>query len=185
MTSQQAEARITVLREDLNRHNRLYYVEARPEISDREYDVLYDELKRLEEQFPALATPDSPTQRVGGAPLKEFKSVRHRLPMQSLDKTETPRELDNFEKRIRDELPGERIEYVIEPKIDGVSVSVLFEDGLFTRGVTRGDGSTGDDITANLKTIRDVPLRLKTKGRPPSLLEIRGEFTCGKMTAQT
>jgi len=163
----------------LNRHNRLYYVEARPEITDREYDALYDELKKLEEQFPALVTPDSPTQRVGGAPLKEFRSVQHRLPMMSLDNTYNFDELREFDKRVKKLLPNEPVEYVLEPKVDGVSISVLYENGHLTVGATRGDGSTGDDITANLKTIRAIPLALTPilphSDTPLRLLELRGE----------
>jgi DNA ligase (NAD+) len=160
------------LRAELERHNRLYYMEARPEISDREYDLLYKELQALEAQHPELVTPDSPTQRVGGEPLKEFASVRHLLPMMSLDNTYNFEELREFDARVRKLLPGEKVEYVLEPKIDGCSISVRYERGQLTVGATRGDGATGDDITANLKTIKTIPLKLK--GAPP-LLEVRGE----------
>lgn len=174
LTKAEAQTRIARLREEINRHNRLYYVEARPEISDREYDELYAELKALEAAFPDLITPDSPTQRVGGEPLKEFKHFRHLVPMLSLEKAEDLRELKLFESRLQKELPGERLQYVVEPKIDGVSISVHYHDGLLGVGVTRGDGTVGDDITANIKTIRDIPLRLDTSA-PPKLLEVRGE----------
>ncbi|MBP7829119.1 MAG: NAD-dependent DNA ligase LigA [Kiritimatiellae bacterium] len=200
MTRKQAEKRIAELRRELNRHNRLYYVEARPEISDREYDALYKELRDLEVQFPDLATPDSPTRRVGGEPLKEFRNVRHLVPMMSLDNTYDFDELREFDARVKKLLPGEEIEYVIEPKVDGVSVSLRYENGVFTLGATRGDGTTGDDISANLRTIRAIPLNLagslperargssplhkeESGGRssrdaaraPPPLLEVRGE----------
>lgn len=187
MTRQQAEKRATDLRRELNRHNRLYYVEARPEISDREYDALYKELQGLEAQFPDLVTPESPTRRVGGEPLKEFRSVRHLVPMMSLDNTYDFDELREFDARVRKLLPGEPVEYVLEPKVDGVSVSLRYENGAFTLGATRGDGTTGDDITANLRTIRSLPLALapapapalalarNLNRNPPPLLEVRGE----------
>ena len=166
-------ARIAQLRLELERHNRLYYVEARPEISDREYDLLYKELQALEAQYPELITPDSPTQRVGGAPLKAFQNVRHLLPMMSLDNTYNFEELREFDARVRKLLPGEPVEYVLEPKIDGCSISVRYEHGKLTVGATRGDGTTGDDITANLKTIKAIPLTLERQH--PPLLEVRGE----------
>ncbi|MGQ9662675.1 MAG: NAD-dependent DNA ligase LigA [Kiritimatiellia bacterium] len=173
-TRAQAEKQIAFLRKEIERHNCLYYVEARPEISDAEYDRLFDELVALEKEFPDLVTPDSPTQRVGGQPLKEFSHFRHLVPMLSLDKAEDFRELKLFEARIRKELPKEEIEYVVEPKVDGVSVSIHYENGLLTVGATRGDGTVGDDITANLKTIREIPLRLHADN-PPAHLEVRGE----------
>ncbi|HUJ09136.1 MAG TPA: NAD-dependent DNA ligase LigA [Verrucomicrobiae bacterium] len=174
MNRTDAQRRIADFREQIRRHDHLYYVEAQPEISDFEYDKLYAELKKLEEQFPELITPDSPTQRVGGAPLKEFKSVRHVVPMMSLDNTYSIEELRTFDTRVRKLLPDEKIEYVLEPKIDGVSISVTYRDGKFDVGATRGDGTTGDDITANLKTIHAIPLQLSGKN-PPRLLEARGE----------
>jgi DNA ligase (NAD+) len=170
--SMSVKDRVVWLRRELARHNRLYYVEARPEISDRDYDRLYRELVDLEAQHPALVTPDSPTQRVGGEPLKEFKNVRHLQPMMSLDNTYNFEELREFDARVRKLLPGEPVEYVLEPKIDGCSISVRYEHGQLTVGATRGDGTTGDDITANLKTIKAIPLKLA--GSPP-LLEVRGE----------
>ncbi len=160
------------LRAELERHNRLYYVDARPELADRDYDRLYRELLDLEAGHPELVTPDSPTQRVGGAPLKDFQPVRHLLPMLSLDNTYNFEELREFDARVRKLLPGEKIDYVLEPKIDGCSISVRYERGQLTMGATRGDGATGDDITANLKTIKAIPLKLT--GAPP-LLEVRGE----------
>src|SRR6266853_5781246 len=157
-----AKKRIAELHDQIHRYDHLYHVEAKSEISDFEYDKLYAELKTLEEQFPVLVTPDSPTQRGSGQPLKEFKSVRHAVPMMSLDNTYSIEELRKFDVRVRKLLPDEKVEYVLEPKIDGVSISVRYEDGKLTVGATRGDGTTGDDITANLKTVRAIPLQLRT-----------------------
>lgn len=175
MKRQEAEARAEQLRAELHRHNRLYYTEARPEISDRAYDALYQELRDLEAQFPDLVTPDSPTQRVGGAPLQEFAPVPHRRPMLSLDNTYDFDELREFDRRVRKGLGGAPCEYILEPKVDGVSISARYVAGRFTLGATRGDGTTGDDITANLRTLRNLPLRLAGAGVPPALLEARGE----------
>ncbi len=176
MTESEAKTRIAQLHSEINRHNALYYVEARPELSDREYDRLYDELKKLEGQFPTLITSDSPTQRVGGQALKEFRSVAHLKPMMSLDNTYSFDELRDFDGRVRKLLPGEPIQYVLEPKVDGCSISVRYENGVMTLGTTRGDGRTGDDITENLRTIRAIPLRLKSLPEGmPSFLEVRGE----------
>ena len=167
------------LRRELQRHDHLYYVEARPEISDREYDALYAELKKLEAEFPDLVSPDSPTQRVGGQPLKEFASVRHGVPMLSLDNTYSVDELREFDRRVRKLLPGETVEYVLEPKVDGCSISVRYEHGRMVVGSTRGDGFTGDDVTANLRTVRSIPLGLRADGEGgravPEVLEVRGE----------
>lgn len=178
MTPAEAKTRHAQLIEQIRHHDQLYYVMARPAISDREYDRLYHELLALEQQFPDLITPDSPSQRVGGQPLKEFKPVRHLRPMMSLDNTYSEAEVRQFLDRVRRWLPREELEWVLEPKIDGVAVSLRYEDGRFALGATRGDGTTGDDITANLKTIRSLPLRLKTipgAAHPPKLLEVRGE----------
>jgi DNA ligase (NAD+) len=165
------------LRRLLNHHNYLYYVEAKPEISDREFDKLLEELKKIETEHPELVTPDSPTQRVGGQPIEGFTSVSHRHPMLSIDNTYNPDELREFDKRIRKLLSGEAVTYVVELKIDGVAISLTYEEGQFTVGATRGDGERGDDVTHNLKTINGLPLRLRTeKGQPaPALLEARGE----------
>lgn len=180
MTESETRHRIEFLRSEINRHNALYYVDARPEISDREYDALYDELKRLEAAHPQWQDPDSPTQRVGGQPLKEFRSVRHLVPMMSLDNTYSFDDLRDFDGRVRKLLPDEPVQYVLEPKVDGCSISVRYEDGLLTVGTTRGDGTTGDDITENLRTIRSIPLRLKGSGHGhakgiPRFVEVRGE----------
>ena len=180
MTQAQAKARHAELVGEIRKHDHLYYVEATPGISDREYDVLYHELVNLETQFANLITSDSPTQRVGGQPIKAFKPVQHLLPMMSLDNTYSQAEVRQFVARLQRLLPGETLEWVVEPKVDGLAVSLRFEDGLFTLGATRGDGTTGDDITGNLKTIRSLPLNLKASRKNasvkiPKLLEIRGE----------
>jgi DNA ligase (NAD+) len=163
------------LRRLLNHHNYKYYVEAKPEISDREFDRLLDELKTIERDHPDLQTPDSPTLRVGGQPIAGFKTVRHREPMLSIDNTYNAGELREFDKRVRKALKGEPVTYVVELKIDGVAISLTYEKGLFTLGATRGDGEQGDDVTHNLRTVRDLPLRLKAD-RPPELFEARGEI---------
>ncbi|HPF99953.1 MAG TPA: NAD-dependent DNA ligase LigA [Kiritimatiellia bacterium] len=176
MTKSEAQKRIGQLRQELNRHNHLYYVLAQPEISDRDYDRLYKELQDLETRFPDLITADSPTQRVGGEPLKEFKHFKHLVPMLSLEKAETEKQLHLFESRVRAELGDAPIEYIVEPKVDGVSIGVHYVNGRMTHGVTRGDGETGDDITNNLRTIRSIPLTIDVgSSSPPALLEVRGE----------
>ncbi|MEM7395857.1 MAG: NAD-dependent DNA ligase LigA, partial [Verrucomicrobiota bacterium] len=150
------------------------YVEANPDISDREFDGLLAELDRLEQEHPEFATPDSPTQRVGGAPLDGFDSVQHAQPMMSLSNTYNKEELLEFDQRVRKLLDGATCTYVLEPKIDGCAVSLRYENGLLMTGATRGDGRTGDDITRNLKTIGSIPLRLNTEN-PPEVFEVRGE----------
>ncbi|MBI2441400.1 MAG: NAD-dependent DNA ligase LigA [Lentisphaerae bacterium] len=175
MSTPQIQERIGKLRAAIERHNHLYYVANQPEISDREYDRLYHELAELEKQYPQFMTPDSPTQRVGGAPLTAFKSVRHRAPMMSLDNTYSPAELTAFHDRLRRQLPHQAFSYIVEPKVDGVAVTLRYERGRLVTGSTRGDGATGDDITANLRTIRSIPLTLFSANRPPAVLEVRGE----------
>src|SRR5260221_11501168 len=152
--------------------DRAYYEEAQPLVSDQEYDRLYRELIDLEAGHPELRTADSPSQRVGGAPLPHFTSVAHAIPMQSLDNTYSATELESFCDRIQRELEGESLSFVIEPKIDGVAVSIRYENGQFFQGLTRGDGRRGDDITANLRTIRHLPLEIANKA---PVLEVRGE----------
>ncbi|MEI8205239.1 MAG: NAD-dependent DNA ligase LigA [Kiritimatiellales bacterium] len=174
LNSTEARKEIEKLRAEIERHNRLYYVEAAPEISDREYDALLHRLEALEKQFPELATPDSPTRRVGGEPLKGFENVRHTVPMISLANTYNKEELVEFDGRVRKLLKETPYSYVLEPKIDGVAISLRYEDGLLVRAVTRGDGTTGDDVTANIRTIRSIPLRLPAA--PPAILEVRGEI---------
>jgi DNA ligase (NAD+) len=166
------QARIDELRRELRRHDHLYYVEARPEISDRDYDRLMDELKRLEADHPELVTPDSPTQRVGGEPIEGFRTVRHRVPMRSIDNSYSPDDLREFDRRTRKALPGQPVTYVVELKIDGVAMSLGYEHGKLAVGATRGDGVQGDDVTHNLRTIREVPLTLP---EPVPLFEVRGE----------
>jgi DNA ligase (NAD+) len=165
---------IARLRAEINRHNRLYYVEAAPEISDREFDRLMERLQQLETAHPELITPDSPTQRVGGEPLAEFRTVRHAVPMLSIDNTYSFDELREWDGRVRRGLtPGEKVRYVVEIKVDGVAASLRYEHGRFLLGATRGDGERGDDITTNLRTVGGIPLILD--GDPPALLEVRGE----------
>ncbi len=164
--------RLNFLRSEINRHDRLYYVEARPEIGDADYDALYRELEALERAHPEWAAPDSPTMRVGGAPIAAFKQVRHDPPMMSLDKTHSRDDLVDFDAFLRRQLPGQVWDYVVEPKIDGVAFSLLYEKGLLVRAATRGNGEIGDDITANARTIRSIPLSISGA---PDLLEVRGE----------
>jgi len=159
----EAQARHAQLVEEIRRHDHAYYVLAQPTISDREYDRLYHELVDLEKQHPQLVSPDSPTQRVSGQPLKEFKPVQHRQPMLSLDNTYSQEELREFVQRVQRLLPEEKLDWVVEPKVDGLAINLRYEQGVFTCGSTRGDGTTGDDITANLKTIRSIPTRLQSR----------------------
>ncbi|MDB5988058.1 MAG: ligA [Nevskia sp.] len=173
MSKQGAEARAAKLRQQLEQANHRYYVLDAPSLSDAEYDRLFSELQQLEAAHPQLRTPDSPTQRVGAAPSKEFAAVRHLQPMQSLRKCDNAAELEDFDRRVRETLVRDNIDYVAEPKLDGLAVSLIYEHGSLVRGATRGDGSTGEDITANLRTIRQIPLRLHGKAVP--LLEVRGE----------
>lgn len=170
-----AQQQIRKLRDALDWHNHLYYVLARPEISDREYDRLYEELTRLESEYPDLCSPDSPTHRVGGKPLSEFMPVRHAVPMMSLDNTYSSGDLLAFDERIRKLAANAGITYILEPKIDGVAVSLRYEHGVLVQGSTRGDGRAGDDITLNLRTIRSIPLRLQGSAEPPEVFEVRGE----------
>jgi DNA ligase (NAD+) len=150
----QAAKRVARLRREIEEHNRRYYEETAPTISDREYDRLYAELVDLETRFPQLVTPDSPTQRVGGKPLQAFAQIEHRVPMLSLDNTYSEEEVANFYARVTRLLPNEKIPVVIEPKVDGVAVSLLYENGKLKYAATRGDGLVGDDITQNIRTIR-------------------------------
>src|SRR5437762_2996225 len=180
MTQDEAQAakRVAQLQGEIEEHNRRYYEEAAPTVSDREYDRLYEELVNLETKFPRLVSPDSPTQRVGGKPLKAFEPVRHRVPMLSLDNTYSEKEVADFYARVTRLLPNEKIPVVIEPKVDGVAVSLMYEDGKLRYAATRGDGFVGDDITQNIKTIRSVPERLR--GKAPKILEVRGEVFMDK-----
>ncbi len=174
MTSDQAAQRHRQLAGEIRDHDHAYYVLAKPVISDRDYDRLFKELVEIEEQFADLRTEDSPSQRVGGAPLPEFRPSRHAVPMMSLDNSYSDQEVRDFAVRLAKWLPGEPLSWVVEPKVDGVAVNVRYERGVMVLGATRGDGVTGDDITANLRTIRSLPLRL-TGGVAPEVLELRGE----------
>jgi len=167
-------AEIARLREQIRYHDRKYYVEAAPEISDTEYDRLMERLKKLEAEHPELVTPDSPTQRIGDQPVEGLEQVAHRVPMLSIDNTYSIEELQKYGDRVAKLLPGEAVEWVVELKIDGVAVSLIYEDGLLVRGVTRGNGRVGDDVTHNVRTVKGVPLRLAGE-RVPRLLEVRGE----------
>jgi len=162
------------LRAAIRRHDYLYYVLAEPQISDREYDRLLERLKKLEQQYPQLITPDSPTQRVSGEPIEGFEHVRHSTPMLSIDNTYSEEELRAFDERVRKDLGVKKVTYVVEPKVDGVAVSLRYENGLLRLGATRGDGETGDDITANIRTIKAIPLRL-SGSEVPAIVEARGE----------
>ena len=169
----QAQHRIDTLRAEIVEHNQRYYQDAAPTITDQAYDALYRELADLEAAYPDLLTPDSPTRRVGGAPLEEFTQIRHRVPMLSLDNTYSEEEVAEFYRRVQKALPGREVPVVIEPKIDGVAVSLFYEDGRLQYAATRGDGVQGDDITQNARTIRSVPPQLR--GTAPARLEVRGE----------
>jgi DNA ligase (NAD+) len=176
VTRDAARLRHAELSAEIRRHDHAYYVLAQPTIGDLQYDRLYHELLEIEKEYPGLVTPESPSQRVGGEPIKEFKSVRHLVPMLSLDNTYSQEEVREFVNRLQRLLPGENLDWVVEPKVDGLAINLRYEQGVFTVGSTRGDGTTGDDITANLRTIRSIPMRLR--GVPadwPELLEARGE----------
>jgi DNA ligase (NAD+) len=168
-----ARARAERLRREIERHNRLYYNEAAPEISDAEYDQLFQELQELESENPDLVTPDSPTQRVGAAPSEGFAPVAHRVPMLSLANAFDEEDVQAFDRRCREGLEADTVAYACELKFDGLAVTLAYEDGLFVQGATRGDGSTGEDVTANLRTIRTIPLRLEAR-KVPRLVEVRG-----------
>jgi DNA ligase (NAD+) len=167
--------RIERLRNEIRRHDYLYYALNQPQISDRQYDKLFAELKALEQANPELVTPDSPTQRVSGRPLEGFAAVRHAIPMLSMDNTYSADELRAFDERIRKQLGGEDYDYVVELKFDGLAVSLRYENGRLVTAATRGDGEVGDDVTANVRTIKAVPLALLDGGGIPAILEVRGE----------
>lgn len=171
-----AARRIAELQEQIRHHDYLYYVLDTPSIPDSEYDRLFRELQALEAKHPELVAPDSPTQRVGGAPLKDFASVTHRIPMLSLNNAFEESEVIAFDRRVREGLgmEGSLIEYAVEPKLDGLAITLTYEDGRFKQGATRGDGYTGEDVTNNLRTIHTIPMRLHASN-PPKLLEVRGE----------
>ncbi len=179
MAKKEINKEIEDLRQLIRYHDRKYYIEANPEISDFDYDSLMKKLKGLESKNPSLITPDSPTQRVAGEPQEEFKTVEHRIRMLSMDNTYSYDELKDFDKRVIKFL-GRKTEYFVEEKIDGVSISLIYENGVLSQAVTRGDGRFGDDVTDNIRTIKSVPLRIPLSkkhfpGKIPSLLEVRGE----------
>ena len=169
------------LRQQINYHNYRYYVLDNPEIPDAEFDKLFRELQALEQQFPELVTPDSPTQRVGATPLKEFGEVRHAVPMLSLANAFSEEELAGFGKRISEQLNKniDELEFTAEPKLDGLAISLRYEKGKFVQGATRGDGDTGEDVTQNIRTIHTIPLTLIGKDFP-DVLEVRGEVFMSK-----
>ena len=168
------EARISQIRDLIRLYDFQYYVQDAPTVSDNEYDGLFRELQALEAKHPNLVTPDSPTQRVGGSPVRAFSSSIHRVAMLSLNNAFGDDELNAFDKRVREGLGLNQVEYAVEPKFDGLAITLTYENGIFTQGATRGDGYTGEDVTHNLKTIRSIPQRLNIQ-KPPKLLEVRGE----------
>ena len=169
------DEQIRVLREEINRHNYAYYVLSSPTISDYDFDHLLKELEALEAQHPELITPDSPTQRVGADRTEGFAQVAHRYPMLSLGNTYSYEEVDSFYERVKKDLGGKPFAIAAELKYDGLSISLIYEEGILVRAVTRGDGQVGDDVTANVRTIRSIPLRLQGEGYPREL-EVRGEI---------
>lgn len=173
MTKEEARERIAALSSALEQHNYNYYILAKPTISDYEFDMMLEELARLEREFPEFLSPSSPTQRVGGGITKEFKSVKHRYPMLSLSNSYSKEDIEDFINRIKKSVDGE-VEFCCELKFDGLSISLQYENGILTRAVTRGDGVQGDDVTTNVKTIRTVPLKLH--GDYPPFFEMRGEI---------
>ncbi|MFH1314073.1 MAG: NAD-dependent DNA ligase LigA [Candidatus Eisenbacteria bacterium] len=180
-TKQAAKKELAELRDKIDHHNYRYYVLDSPEISDQEYDRMMKRLEELEGLYPDLVTPDSPSRRVGAPPLEAFGTVTHSVPMLSLQNALNADELVEFDKRVKKLLEADQVEYVGEPKIDGLAFEAVYRDGRFVQGSTRGDGYTGEDITENLRTVRSLPLRLISKhGKPPSLLEVRGEVYMAK-----
>ncbi len=175
MADHSIEQRIAALRREIRHHDHLYYTKDRPEISDAEYDRLFRELSELETAHPDLVTPDSPTQRVGAPPLDELTKVTHEKPMLSLDSITDQKDVLAFDARMKRELETDRIVYTAEPKFDGLSVELVYEQGRFVRGATRGDGMIGEDVTVNLRTIRTLPLQLHPEAAPPARLVVRGE----------
>jgi DNA ligase (NAD+) len=173
--SKSVKKQIESLRDELRHHDHCYYVTAEPEIQDREYDKLFDRLKDLEEKHPEYISPDSPTQRVSGEPLEGFQTVTHRKPMLSIDNTYSADEIRQFDQRVRKLLPDEDIEYVVEPKIDGVAMSIRYEIGQLALAATRGNGTQGDNVTLNSRTFRSLPLTLRSETAVPDVLEVRGE----------
>ena len=178
LSKAQAAKKIEDLRTQIRRHEHLYYVLDMPEISDAEYDELVANLRKLETQYPDLITPDSPTMRVGGHVAPSFKEVKHITPLLSLGNVFSAEEVRDFARKVHSGLPeGTKVEYVVEPKIDGLACSLIYEKGRFVRAATRGDGTIGEDVTNNVRTIRSIPLTLQLAPgeRAPELLDVRGE----------
>ena len=173
MDKQEAEKEIRRLSDLIEEHNYNYYALSQPVISDFEFDKLLEQLVKLEKEFPELVKPNSPSQRVGGYVTKEFKQVKHKYPMLSLGNTYSEEELSDFDERVR-KVVGDDLEYVCELKYDGVAISLIYKDGLLHQAITRGDGTQGDDITVNARTIRSIPLKLHGQGYPEEF-EMRGE----------
>lgn len=174
--SPEDQLRVQQLHEQLHEHAHRYYVLDDPTVSDAQYDTLFRELQALEAQYPQALTSDSPTQRVGAPPLPQFEQVTHAVPMLSLGNAFSQEELNEFDRRVRDRLERDsgNVSYMAEPKLDGLAISLRYEDGVFVQGATRGDGSTGENVTENLRTINMIPLRLRTQN-PPAVFEARGE----------
>jgi len=170
----EARLRAAALREDIERHNHQYYALDTPLVSDAEYDVLFRELQALEQKYPELIAPESPTQRVGTDAQNQFAEVRHRAPMLSLSNAFDDEEVAGFDRRARENLGLDRIEYAAEPKFDGLAINLTYIDGALATGATRGDGFVGEDVTLNLRTVRAIPLRLAASPAP-SVIEVRGE----------
>ncbi|MFO0398422.1 MAG: DNA ligase LigA-related protein [Sphingobacteriia bacterium] len=168
MPAQDTKARMALLEQELERHNRLYYLEDAPEISDRQFDALLEELQQLEKQYPQWANPNSPTQRIGGTITRNFPVYTHLRPMKSLANSYEWEEVEAFDERLRGILGQAQLDYLLQLKIDGVALSLHYEQGELRRGITRGNGVAGDDITANIRTIRNLPLRLHTPTHPPT-----------------
>lgn len=172
--AEDVQKKLDQLRKEIRRHDHLYYVLNAPEITDQQYDGLFTELRKLEQKHPGLITPDSPTQRVSGKPVKGFASVKHAAPMLSIDNTYNADELRDFDNRVKKALDGESYDYTVELKIDGLAISIRYENGKLARAATRGDGQSGDDVTSNVRTIRAIPLTLM--GGTGDVLEVRGEI---------
>ncbi|MDH5369660.1 MAG: NAD-dependent DNA ligase LigA [Gammaproteobacteria bacterium] len=179
MSDKNIQKRIDSLREEINSHNYSYYVLDNPEVPDSEYDRLLRELNELEQQYPELITVDSPTQRVGATPLDSFSEVNHEIPMLSLGNAFSEQDMDDFDRRIREGVEDDNVEYAAEPKLDGLAISLLYRNGVLERAATRGDGRTGEDVTLNVRTIDAIPLKLHGKDFP-ALIEIRGEVVMPK-----
>lgn len=180
LDKKEAEKEINERREAIEYHNFLYYVKNKPEISDETYDKLFHRLQELEEAFPEFKSPNSPTRRVGAEPVDELKKVEHTTSMLSLDSALEEDKIKNFDDYVRRHVDGKKVEYVMEPKLDGLSVEIVYEHGQFQYGATRGDGQTGEDISENLKTVGSVPLQLQNEGKLPSFLAVRGEVLMSK-----